>query len=722
MNTAGFDVVYQLDRGLLENALRLQEADLGSGPEQLWPPFLVKVTDKGFTIQMRVVGVWLTAERETGVDVLMDFVEGMVSEGGTVRARDLDGSVIAKAFVAASEPKGDPEHPDAPPRSVIGISFGAAPAELRLNPGCRQRLEAERGAGGVDFLQRLAGAAIAARLQQLGVQGGSLAFSIDASKESNDLRTFTRPPTVRWIDPQTLGIFGMLAVAPNEGKAPDKHDRDLQPAPENPYLVGVGDPIGMLVSPRGIRLAVGVPMVRGAARRRVADDQGKGKPEGWIDSEEGQRALAEVTLAPAGSGHWYGKAEVPSPFSADLDIHTLDIEPSDGRLLVHARSHVDLAAAGSADVDVPVAVSLTPNGATLEAKTEVLDPDVNFDLALWATILVGVIGTAVSGSALTGVLIAWIANLISDAIIGGVAESSIKEQAGKKLNDLPAQQLPFTVKDVAIKPEGMLVRGAVQRETPPIDFPEPRLHLIVSEVSATASPGLPAKTETYNWPGDPEIGVEPRLFTYQHTWTDHVYEIKAQPLDIMQPFQLGGWAAQLGRTTDQQLSNCIIWVDPRPSAQDGPDVQLGEREPQVFNYWARTPIPDPEGTTVSREIELKVEPGAGAPGLAWRINTRGKDANYFIYLRVWGSDAAGHQLHAETWLAVKGERAVFGDDYRAAEKELAERERKDIGRIIKRHEEGLLEIEGLRIPRGPEPWEERVRAVVDHVMVAGGYR
>jgi hypothetical protein len=761
MFTAGFDVIYELDRGLLEAALLQEEADFGSGPVQMWPPFMVSAPVDGDTVSFVVTGLRLEAGSFAEAIVTMPFAEGVITRGDTVRARDLDGEIVIKAAIVATDPAADPADPTAPPRSSIGVDFRTANAYVAPSDEACKRINAaspELGQNNCFWFKGIVGGAMTDALRKNGVRGGSPSFAIDAHRDSYDLGTLTSKPGVKWITSQTLGIFGVLKNEPAPARIQEKLDRDIAPARDNPW--DGGDPLGVLLSPRALQLVVGAPMVLEGARSRATDAYKAAHPEvfaghddawaaawfaTWLATPEGQKAVDDLTVAPLGSGHWVEKVDVPSPFTATSDVHTIEVVPEDGRLVVHAHAHVDLEAAGDADVDVPVAITLSVDDNELSSHAQVLEPDVDDHLALWAKVVFGVIGKLVSASIGVGVLVAWLGGELAESITNGIAGAKIEDQAAARLKPQKAQQLPFRAHDVIIKPDGMLIRGEKPRSLEMEHHLRPHLELVITELSATPSRTSPASTDRYDWPGDPELGVEPRSFRFAHTWTDHVFEVRAQPVDSVAPLSVHSWRAQLGRIHDLVAGDGWVVVDPRPSCDDGPVIELGQTQPQVNSYWARTPLPPPDGTEVPRAIEVVVEPGAGPPQTVWHIQTRAADSNYFIHFHVAGEDAAGHQLEAEGWLRVRGEEAIFGDDYRAALDELKKKQGSDLARTMRKYKDRLVPapvppgpgpdpllagrgpdplvnpVEGFIQQRDPEIVDKQLRNVIGEIRDDGGY-
>jgi hypothetical protein len=666
--TVGFDLVIEIARGLIEDEIR--STPLPPEGDTLAPPFSlsrnVPLLGQSVPTQLIVRAVDLRAgPGDTGLTVRFGFTDGSIesswlTQGNLAGVFDVE-SQFQFAYSTATN------------LDSLGIELGTAIVRFAFDNDSRSLL-GNLPPNRISELEDEIGQQLQDGFRALGRREiASLAFR-RAFGESNELLRFSTVPRVRWINGETLGIFGMHRAGVT-GNPALKQASDLTGTVRREVVV--------LLSPEGFRLTVGRDAVLSYVREELAGpifatflaeerakngNTGEATPDEtatankrvreYFELPEGRAQILASTPPPYGTGSLHLDIKLPDPFSnvggslkhlgVSLGQGTIDnfafatAEVFCGTIKVGQRQHAKPRVQyGRLKLDKPT-----------KDEPEVETPIDPLCIPAAAVIPGPLLGYAIA------VAYTYVAAAIVEAIAAQIVGAILMGDEPKRLGGVPNPLGQVDWRDVSVAPDGFLLRGQ-------------RLGGMVDPVEFRPWVGI--KTTTENHPIPREYYIEygtangltgvvcvpatPTTFTFSRQLRDQVYRVSLVDRDVPRPLRVIGWSVEVGHKSDNrnELWDPIVFPPLAPN-EPLPPLLEGERI-VASDVW--DPEPPLAGMVVHREALTIVVTREGADFV---LKTRSDDLCYWLRLRAMVVDAGGGLWFPEALLPVQGKIVTPGRD------------------------------------------------------------
>lgn len=629
------DLTVEVTRTVIQNliyAMPLEKDASGNVLDIFDPPFSIQRTTLGplSSVSFELIVETLTVQAVVGspqATVSMHFDNSSIEILATGDTVGLLSGDISLTATLAFQP--DPSLP----KVVFGIDFTNAAPTLTLDPASRAKLVSAVGSL-ADAIIDVVTAAATAALSDAGFVSSGFELGMTPGVASEDMLTVTAIPVVVWVDAETLAITAEYDPAPT-GFSPVASFLEKDPIA-----------IGLELSPDGFQRVVRNPAVRALAQDSLSDrlvpqfaqdayvkrggtggvspaDTANGQTAfaAYLKTTDGQKALANETPAPVGSGFLlHHVTGVPDPFS-DFDVHVyyVDLWLGDGRIAGQAKANGNV---NGFKFDATIDMWCTPvitGKSTVEFQDfSIGEPDISIDLPTWlkwATVLLGgYIGTPIAGI-VAPYLLAAVLSQLADSLVptGSLGGSPSKPQS---LGALP-KGLEFDT--ITVTTEYLLLSGIWYVE---IDDPKgfyPRVSLVPT-VSRTAAGPLPDGFVSANCLGglgivlagplDPNLPPGPNTFAYTGSaWTSTVtFTVTADAIPL--PLTYFAWTVQFGYLDPEDYG---LPVDPSATYP----LVIGVLD---VNTTVWHPVPPMEGSTEAKSLAIAVtSSGEGSYTLSFPV-------------------------------------------------------------------------------------------------------
>lgn len=566
-NLAGFDLIIEVALNAIERELLNTPIATGpSGPpnDTLVPPFwfIRNIPLTGYTgiLSLKVTKLNLQSHPRSSIFTLnLSFEEASLEAPGiSISMLAGHGYVTAPLYFTKPTSKNGLTLPI----SNLVMDFTHANSTLRLNQESSDRLNNEVGLDLAEDILNALSTALTGLFKLQGMVDLNFSFSVDTSQNSTDMMILTAAPQVRWIDKETLAIFGYHRQGANTGNASWKNDSDLQPAP---YPSFPWYPIAVLVSTSSFQLLVACPAIRGAARDHVS---GRYR-NAWIDEEralnnnQGDATDAEIASAdsrltqylnsplgqveingavpgPCGYGQIDQRIKLPNPFPDTTGfIHWLSMELDNGKVIVNAKAHAQVFC-GSVSVEVPMSFKpfIGHNNTIQPGPITKGKPNSNVQTDVICKVAIATLSTFLVGPFI-GSIFTILAVAVAERLAEGLVNSKILKQnlpSPGSESDMPALPTAIRLREINIGTSGLTILGVWEGMViDPHKFnPSVRLYWKSSHTRSSSVLTIPGSFEA-------NCGGEPSTFRFtSFAWdTTIVYNIEA--IDVPHPIHYEGW-------------------------------------------------------------------------------------------------------------------------------------------------------------------------------------
>jgi hypothetical protein len=676
VETAGFDIVIEIARGLIEDEIR--STALPPDGDTLAPPFTmsrnVTIFNQSVPIQFIVRAVHLRAgPGDTGLTVRFGFTDGSIESSWLAQGNLAGFFEVASQFRFA--------YSTATNLDSLGIELGTATVPgFSFDSDSRSLLSAHLPANAVSTVEDEIRKQLQEQFRLLPrLEIGSLAFR-RAFGDSDRLLSLATVPRVRWIDGDTLGIFGMHRAGV-EGNPSLKQASDLTGA--------VRREMAVLLSPDGFRLTFARDAVLSYVRDELAapiratflaeeraknGNTGEATPAENAAADERVRAHFELpenralvlasTPPPFGTGSLHLDVKMPNPFSnVGGSLKHLDVSLGQGTIdnfaFVTAEVFYGTIKVGQRQHSAPK----IDYGRLMLDKLKKDEPEVETPANLLCVLAAAVIPGPLLGYGIA-VVYTYIAAAIVEAIAAHLLGRVLMEKESTPVGGIPdplGGQVQW--RDVAVAPTGLLLRGQrLGGVVDPVAF-RPRVEI------ETSTKNDPISGEFYIAHGTADrltgvvcVPATHTTFTFSRQLRDQVHRVGLVDRDTPRPLRVIGWSVEVGHKSDNRdvLWDPIVFPPIREfqALASLPYPPLVEGELIVASdVW--DPEPPLAGAIVHREA-LTI--AVAREGTGFVLKTRSDDLCYWLRLRALVVDAGGSMWFPVALLPVQGKVVTPGRD------------------------------------------------------------
>ena len=667
-NTAGYDVVFEISRFVLQQAVYTAPVDVGPNNvvlQTFTPPFELSRTETvdGTTVSLNFIIEMVTLKGQPGgpgMSLELDFDKSSIIGMGGVLSM-LAGSVTVQGVMSATPP-------DSNGNSFLAVNFSNPTVTVAFDQPSQQQIANKLGSSGLGLLTSGLQQALATDFKSRGASASNFGLRILASGDSTSPNTLTAVPDISWIDDNTLGVFGYYRQGASGGNAASKTDSDLD---KKDFLS-----VAALIGADGFHRTIAGPTVAGMARDRVYGstwemfvkqekdkDHNKGDPtpkekalasketDAFISSPQGLAAIAQNTPQPWGNGHFSDNVPMPDPFSdTTASTYFVDLSLGESAIIVSTKSTASVFC-GTAEVDQHLTMQLSIDqwGRVIPKTSPDPNPTVDLSSDPVCSVAMTTLSTFFQGP-LMGVLTAYIAIKVAEAVAEGFISDQVKQQSSQAGGVNPPGVPGVTWTEILISPQSMIIRGeAAWQGSAQGAYFLPGATIVAQQLPTVPSASPKPTSGVYHFPGT-KYTCPPQDFVYTEKWFDTGWALSITVKDLALPVTIGPWFVTLGSASAS---------DPRPLFTGSP-VQLRAGQFVLSgNTTYQAPPPNGHGA-VQSQIVLQI---AGDDQTGWTLKARGQDGRYFLLVETVVTDASNTAYPVQQAIFFFGEEVDFGQDY-----------------------------------------------------------
>jgi len=496
---------------------------------------------------------------------------------------------------------------------------------------------------------------------------GPLPLTVNTLTASEDPTVVNAMPALRWIDGETLGIFGQYRIAPL-GNPALKTTGDLDPT--------VRRGIAILYSEAGFEQVWAHPSIRSYVRDTVgevkrgeflAQEKAKTGNNGapteaeitaaqanlstWLASSDGVATVAAQTPPPTGGGVLPRHVDPPDPFpGTEAQVREISASLVRGAIQVHYRADAEIFC-GTVKVEQSMRFpfSIAPGGG-VAVDQPIKDPvstDIPSDMLCRAALTA--IGAAIGG--ISGGIAGFFAlsltfSFVEDRIAEKIAQIAYKPGAPQALG------IPVSWTAIQCDESGLIVRGNIHGVVAdPVPF-NPTVAIAVRMDRIDDSTTLrQSNAKTNELTGVLCKPPEGAVFHYRRAVGLWKVTLTIHAQDVPLPVKVGDWYVQLGYRV-KSLGFLTVHLDEQRHVLRPGDLTAPAT---VWN-----PEPPLEGALVENtEVHLKVE-ALDEPGFV--LTTNWSNLNYVLEVTTSVVDASGRLWSPSVRVFVDGLVITPGED------------------------------------------------------------
>lgn len=684
MELAGYDLIFELSRDTLEQAIHAApfeiDSDGGSIHTTLAPPFTlhkpIPIGTKKLNLVMIVTSVSLVAiSRSDRAVINLSFEKTYAELPGNFELSMLDGSITINVPIVATDPEQDSKHPDIN-RSFIAFDFSQSDINLTLDPVWEQKLVTILGSEGAKELkEKFHDYVLTNMIKKQGEVKSSFSFVVKPGIDSSSPLVLTEKPEIMWIDKNTLGIFGYLRANASGGDVTQKQtsDRDLTQFSSAAFLL----------SPKGFRSSVVCPSIHNMAVDQVKgdtfqqfvdvernkdknpgpatkeeNDLAKKAQEKFFQSDQGKDIIKGVTPTPCGNGGMGKRVKMPDPFS-DTTAHVTFLDVTLGNDQLNFSFRVD-AEVSCAKIEVEMTssteLSIDKWGRLITSGLKKGEPSVHTSADPFCMAAINFLL-----SYFIGPLFSTIFTHLFVTIVENFADALVRNKIGEAVNfEVPTPSIGldsnkyFQMQTIHVSEDGIQINGTMPWiGSSKGQYFEPQIEINVNQILNEPSQTKLPEAKIFHFPGT-NYGCPPQNFQYNVSYWNTAFKVDIEARDVALPIKINHFFATLGHSSGN---------DPRPTFTGGSAVEVTAPITNLSG-WVAFQDPPLEGRVERRDsLPLQVmrnnEEG-------WILKANGEDGRFDVLLEVVATDASGQVFVANQIVPFYGEVITFGPDYQTA--------------------------------------------------------